>query len=150
MKKKSLIIFVVIIIVAVLGLMIAIMGKTTNTDKEDNKTSNTESSQTESESLIDNTEEETTEIVKDHDYYYDEDGTFDRGWDEAGITRAEDAEDGILGFKVMYNSDGTTYLLYNKDGSRYDLLDILPNGVQYTGTTEADQAKLNQMYWDID
>lgn len=146
MKKKSLIIIVVIIIVAVLGLMIAIMGKTTNTDKEDNKTSNTESSQTESESLIDNTEEETTEIVKDHDYYYNEDGSFDCGWDEAGITRAEDLEDGVLGYKVMYNNDGTTYLLYNKDGSRYDLLDTLPDGAPYMGTTEADQAAIHEWY----
>ena len=137
MKKKSLIIIVVIVIIAVLGLMIAINSKPTNTNKEDNKTSNSELSQTESESLTANTEE-TTEIVKDNNYYYDENGKFDCGWDEAGITRAEDAEDGILGFKVMYNDDGTTYLLYNKDGSRYELGDTLPNGEIYTGVTEAD------------
>ena len=145
MKKKSLIIIVVIVIIAILGLMIAINSKPTNTNKEDNKANNTEASQTESESLTENTEE-TTEIVKDHDYYYDENGKFDRGWDEAGITRAEDAEDGILGFKVMYNDDGTTYLLYNKDGSRYDLLDILPDGSQYTGKTPEDEQALIDIY----
>lgn len=83
---------------------------------------------------------------QDNSYYYNEDGTFDRGWDEAGITRAEDAEDGWLGYKVMYNDDGTTYLLYNKDGSRYDLLDTLPDGGQYMGTTEADQAAIHEWY----
>jgi len=63
MKKKSLIIVVVIIIIAVLGLMIAIMSKPTNTNKEDNKANNTESSQTESESLTENTETEIQEDV---------------------------------------------------------------------------------------
>ena len=63
MKKKSLIIIVVIVIVAVLGLMIAIMSKPTDSNKEDNKANNTESSQTEYESLTEEQTETSDKLV---------------------------------------------------------------------------------------
>lgn len=87
-----------------------------------------------------------TTTQKDNSYYYDEDGMFDCGFEESGLTFEEDAADGYVGFTVMYNSDGTTYLLYNKDGSRYELLDTLPNGEIYMGRTEADQAAIHEWY----
>ena len=86
-----------------------------------------------------------TGITKDNSYYYDEYGRFDCGWTE-DFGYEEDIVDGVLGFELCYNADGTTYLKYNKDGSEYHLLDTLPNGRLYTGKTAADAEAIKQYF----
>lgn len=84
------------------------------------------------------------DISEDNRYYFDEYGRLDCGYTDE-FTYQDDIEDGVMGFELCYNPDGTTYLKYNKDGSEYHLMDTLPNGVIYTGQTEADSDALKAM-----
>ena len=65
--------------------------------------------------------------------YFDETGMFDQGWEESGLTFDEDAADGYVGFTVVTHEDGTSHLVYNKDGSVYYPGDLMPNGRVYPG-----------------
>ena len=88
-----------------------------------------------------NTENNTSTDKKDPSYYINEWGTFDYGWEEADITREEDLADGWLGFTV-HKDEGAewSYVTYNKDGTRYDIGDLLPNNKIYTGADAEEYA----------
>ena len=108
-------------------------------DKKESTTEDTEISTstdaTETEYTTDtNNAGNTNEKYKDHSYYLTEWGTFDYGWEEAGITREEDLEDGFLGFTV-HKDEGEeySYLTYNKDGTRYDVGDRIPTVSGFNG-----------------
>ena len=83
-------------------------------------------------------------IAKDNSYYFDEYGRLDCGYTDE-FTYQDDIKDGVMGFELCYNPDGTTYLKYNKDGSEYHLMDTLPDGEIYTGKTAADDEALKAM-----
>ncbi|MBQ8518013.1 MAG: hypothetical protein IJ455_00215 [Agathobacter sp.] len=66
--------------------------------------------------------------------YYDETtGYFDAGYAESGLTYDEDIADGYEGFTVVTHEDGTSHIVYNKDGSIYYPGDLMPNGDTYPG-----------------
>ena len=94
----------------------------TDTSSEDNTVESTDNKDT---NKAENNTGNTNEKYKDHSYYLTEWGTFDYGWEEAGITEEEDLEDGRLGFQ-LHTDEEWSYLTYNKDGTRYDIGDALP------------------------
>ena len=98
--------------------------KDTTVESADNKDTN----------KTENNTGNTNEKYKDHSYYLTEWGTFDYGWEEAGITEEEDLEDGWLGFTV-HKDEGEewSYLTYNKDGTRYDVGDRIPTVSGFNG-----------------
>lgn len=164
MKKKSLIIVVVIIIIAVLGLIIAIMSKPTNTNKEDNRVSstvsNTESSQTESEYIdaTESTEQSTEQTSEDEVVVKPDTGLtleeYDKKKEEGTLTKEdmlslglEDmsleefykrGEDGCLYGDVVYTDENITYILLD-DGTKIFPGDKFPDGGMYGGRTPEDK-----------